>query len=156
VATATAAAATVQFTWPDGSEPAVTRSLTGIDEAYINPGAVIDHDGQLHMYANVFTGWPGRVQVPHLVSSDGAAWELAAEKPVLTSDDVPFAEPGMDVSTGFVAEDGTWVLIFETVNYGRPWALGMATAPGPEGPWTVEPEPILAGADGSYDAGGLA
>lgn len=156
VATATAAAATLQFTWPDGSEPAVTRSLTGIDEAYINPGAVIDHDGELHMFANVFTGWPGRVQVSHLVSSDGDTWSAGAEEPALTSDDVPFAQPGFDVSTGFVAEDGTWVLIFETVNIGRPWALGMATAPGPDGPWSVEPEPILAGTEGSYDDGGLA
>ena len=61
-----------------------------------------------------------------------------------------------DVSTGFVAEDGTWVLVFETDSNGSPWVLGMATAPGPDGPWTVAPEPILAGSPGSYDAGGLA
>ena len=153
---ASAAAATVEFSWPDGSEPAVTRALTGIDEAYINPGAVIDHEGEMHMFANVFTEWPGDVQMPHLVSTDGVAWSAAAEQPALTSDDVPFAEPGADVSTGFVAEDGTWVLVFETVSNGSPWVLGMATAPGPDGPWTVAPEPILAGSPGSYDAGGLA
>jgi predicted GH43/DUF377 family glycosyl hydrolase len=154
--TAGAAAATVAFSWPDGSEPAVTRALTGIDEAYINPGAVIDDDGRLHMFANVFTEWPGDVQIPHLESSDGASWTLAADEPAFTSDDVPFAEPGADVSTGFVAEDGTWVLVFETVSNGSPWVLGRATAPGPDGPWTVEPEPILTGSPGSYDAGGLA
>jgi predicted GH43/DUF377 family glycosyl hydrolase len=148
--------ASVVFAWPDGEAPTVTRELTGIDERYINPGAVIEHDRELHMYANVFTGWPGRVQVPHLVSTDGVTWSLAEPEPVLTSDDVPFAMPGADVSTGFVADDGTWVLIFESVNTIGPWALGRATAPGPDGPWTVVAEPILEGGpDGSWDAGGL-
>jgi hypothetical protein len=93
----------------------------------------------------------------HLVSTDGATWAAAADEPILTSDDVPFARPGADVSTGFVREDGTWVLVFETVNTAAPWELGVATAPGPDGPWTVADEPILrGGAAGSWDAGGLA
>jgi hypothetical protein len=81
---------------------------------------------------------------------------LVAEEPVFTSDDVPYARPGADVSTGLITEDGTWVLIFETVNAAAPWEIGMATAPGPDGPWTIEPEPILtAGPAGAFDAGGL-
>ncbi len=53
--------------------------------------------------------------------------------------------------------DGTWVLVFETVNHIAPWELGVATAPGADGPWTVAPDPILrAGASGQWDAGGLA
>lgn len=155
--TASEPPAGLAFTWPEGDAPVVARELTGIDEQYINPGAVIDHDGVLHMYANVFTAWPGRVQVPHLTSIDGVTWTLAEPQPVLTSDDVPFAQPGADVSTGFVADDGTWVLILESVNLGAPWALGRATAPGPDGPWTVDPDPILEGGpEGSWDAGGLA
>jgi predicted GH43/DUF377 family glycosyl hydrolase len=147
----------VTFGWPDGETPAVTREMTGLDEAYINPGAVIDDDGELHMFANVFTAWPGEVLVSHLVSTDGAAWSLAAEEPVLTSEEVPYARPGADVSTGFVAADGTWVLVFETVNAASPWEIGLATAPGPDGPWTIEPEPVLTpGPAGAFDAGGLA
>jgi predicted GH43/DUF377 family glycosyl hydrolase len=137
-------------------KPVVTRALTGIDERYINPGAVIEHEGQLHMFANVFSAWPGLVQVPHLVSDDGLSWTLAADEPVLDSTDVPFTDEGADVSAGFVTDDGTWVLIFETVERFDPWSLGRATAPGPDGPWTIDPEPILeAGAEGSWDAGGL-
>lgn len=150
-------APSVSFSWPDGEDPTVTRELTGIDERYINPGAVIEEDGTLHMFANVFTAWPGRVLVPHLTSTDGVSWTLASPEPVLDSDLVPFANPGADVSTGFVTDDGTWVLVFETVNFTAPWALGRATAAGPDGPWTVDPEPILEGGpDGSWDAGGLA
>jgi predicted GH43/DUF377 family glycosyl hydrolase len=144
-----------QFIW-DGKEPAVSRAMTGVDEAYINPGAVIDDSGTLHMYANMFTEWPGRVQIVHLRSADGAAWELAQEDPVLESDDVPLARPGFDVSTGFIAPDGTWVLVFETVSVAQPWEIGVATGPGPDGPWSVVPEPVLSGTEGSWDAGGMA
>lgn len=137
-------------------QPTVSREMTGIAEAYINPGAVIEADGVLHMFANVFTAWPGRVQVPHLTSTDGRAWTLDPADPVLTSDEIPFDAAGADVSTGFLADDGTWVLIFETVSSIHPWVLGRATAPAPEGPWTIDPDPILEpGPEGSIDAGGL-
>jgi predicted GH43/DUF377 family glycosyl hydrolase len=153
---ATGAPPSVTFTWPDGAEPTVTRQLAGLDERYINPGAVIERDGLLHMFANLFTAWPGHVRVQHLVSSDGVSWTLVAADPVLDSDDVPLGGQGADVSTGFVAEDGTWVLIFETVSSQDPWILGRATAPAPDGPWTIDPQPILDGGDeGSRDAGGL-
>ena len=141
------------FTWPDGEEPVVTRDMTGITQRYINPGAVIDDGGTLHMYPNLFTAWPGRVQVPHLTSTDGASWELASEEPALASGDVPYAEPGIDVSTGFVTDDGTWVLVFQTVNATEPWEIGIATAPGADGPWTVAPEPVLTAPDPDADGG---
>jgi predicted GH43/DUF377 family glycosyl hydrolase len=155
-ASATPQAPSLTFSWPGGETPVVTRELTGIQQQYINPGAVIEADGRLHMFANVFTAWPGHVDIPHLTSTDGATWTLAAPTPVLTSDDVPFADAGADVSTGFVTDDGTWVLIIESVSSLDPWVVGRATAPGPDGPWTLDPEPILApGPTGSFDAGGI-
>lgn len=151
----TPAPGSVSFSF-GSDQPVVTRALTGIDEAYINPGAIIEHDGTFHMFANVFTGWPGRVLVAHLTSTDGLGWTLAQEAPALDSDDVPFGTAGADVSTGFVADDGTWVLIFETVTSLDPWLLGRATAPSPDGPWTIDPAPILEpGPAGTWDAGGL-
>jgi hypothetical protein len=141
----------------DGEEPTVTRELAGSTETFINPGAVIEaDDGTLHMFANVFTAFAGSVAIPHLTSSDGIAWTLAEQEPILTVDDIPLARPGFDVSTGYVGDDGSWVLIFMTVNQNEPPMLGRATAPGPDGPWTVDPGPILeAGPEGSIDAGGL-
>jgi predicted GH43/DUF377 family glycosyl hydrolase len=146
------------FTFPGGEVANVTRALAGRpDERFINPGAVlVDEAGTFHMFANAFTAWPGLVHVPHLTSTDGVTWTLAASSPALTSDDVPFAEPGADVSTAFVTDDGTWTLVFETVNHLDPWVIGRATAPGPDGPWTIDPQPILEpGAEGDWDAGGL-
>ncbi len=139
-----------------GGTPVVTRQLAGHDESWINPGAIVEHEGELHMFANVFSQWPGHVAFPHLVSSDGATWTKADSSPAFTSDDIPFVDSGADVSGGYVAADGTWVLVFETVELSDPWVLGRATAPGPDGPWTIDPEPILTpGPTGSWDAGGL-
>lgn len=149
------AAASIAFSFV-GTEPVVTRELAGLDALYVNPGAVIEADGRLHMFANVFSAWPGHVDVAHLVSQDGMTWTPAAPAPVLSSDDIPFTSGGADVSTGFVTDDGTWVLIVETVENGRPWKLGRVTGPGPDGPWRVDPDPILeAGPAGAWDAGGL-
>lgn len=138
------------------AEPVVSREQTGIDEAFINPGAVFEHEGTFHMFANLFTGFPGVSQVPHLTSPDGITWTLADPDPVLTTQGIDIAPTGAHVSTGFVTDDETWVLIFESLTSLEPWRLGRATAPAPEGPWTVDPEPILEpGDEGSFDAGGL-
>lgn len=137
-------------------EPVVSREQTGVAEAFINPGAVFEHDGELHMFANLFTGFPGVAQVSHLTSPDGVEWALAEEEPVLVTDGIDFAPTGAHVSAGFVTDDGTWVLIFASLSSLDPWRLGRATAPAPGGPWTVEPEPILEpGPEGAPDAGGL-
>jgi predicted GH43/DUF377 family glycosyl hydrolase len=140
----------------DSDEPVVSREQTRIEEAFINPGAVFEHEGEFHMFANLFTGFPGISQVPHLTSPDGVTWTLAEREPVFVTDDIDFAATGAHVSSGFVADDGTWVLIFSSLTSLEPWRLGRATAPGPDGPWTVDPEPILEpGEEGEADAGGL-
>ena len=132
------------------------RAGAGTSDLYINPGAVIEHEGVLHMFPNLFSEWPGRVRIPHLTSSDGSTWTLDESAEPLSSEDVPMANPGIDVSTGFVTEDGTWVLIFETVSSSAPWVLGRASAPSPAGPWTIDPEPIVKpGPAGSFDVGGV-
>ena len=89
-----------------GEIPVVTRQLTGHDKLYINPGAIIAHDGELHMFANVFSEWPGHVAFPHLISSDGETWTKAESSPAFTSDDIPFVKNGADVSSGYVR--GRW------------------------------------------------
>jgi predicted GH43/DUF377 family glycosyl hydrolase len=117
---------------------------------------VFEHDGVFHMFANLFTSYPGTSQISHLTSADGLAWTLAEPEPVFVTDGIGFAATGAHVSAGFVTDDGTWVLIFESLTTLEPWRLGRATAPEPGGPWTVDPEPILEpGEEGEPDAGGL-
>jgi len=95
--------------------------------------------------------------VPHLTSTDaGATWMLDRKAAPIDTTGFELADPGIDVSTGFVTEDGTWVLIYETVSTSSPWVLARATAPSPEGPWTIEDTPILQpGPAGSFDQGGI-
>ena len=139
------------------TDVAVDPELAGSSDLYINPGALLEADGVLHMFPNLFSTWPGRVRVPHLTSSDGGTtWVLDADAPVLSSDDMPLADPGIDVSSGYIADDGTWVLVYETVANSKPWTIARATAPGPTGPWTFDAEPILApGGTGAFDRGGV-
>jgi len=146
---------TRRFTF--AKDAVVDTKLAGTGDKYINPGAVIEKDGVLHMFPNSFSAWPGRMLIPHLTSTDGGTtWTLDRKSKPLDSAGFKLAAPGIDVSTGFIADDGTWVLIYESVATSIPWLLGRATAPSPDGPWTVEDTPILeAGASGSFDQGGI-
>lgn len=138
----------------------VSRNPTpNIQNKYINPGAVLFHEGQFHMFFNSFSNWPGLVQIGYLTSTDGLTWQPGQAEPVFTSADVPFAQPGADVSSVVVADDGTWVAYFHTINSKatETGVIGRATAPSPSGPWTVDPEPVLQpGGEGEWDRHGLA
>lgn len=124
-------------------------------ERWTNPGWTVEHDGTYWMFRNSFSAFPGASRVDLLRSTDLVTWEVVGDGPVLTNDDVPFADGKTAfVMTGFITDDGTWTAIVSTflgeLNAGP---LGRATAPGPEGPWTVDPEPILAsGEPGTFDA----
>ncbi|MBI5671595.1 MAG: hypothetical protein HZC41_26685 [Chloroflexi bacterium] len=141
------------------NEPVVTNAgdFRSWDGQYTDPGAVLVHDGQFHLFRNGFIGWPAKVQVGYLTSPDGIKWTEASESPVLGTDDVPYAGVAALASSALVEDDGTWVLYFytwESRSGGRSGgAIGRATAPSPVGPWTVDPEPILTpGSAGSWDA----
>jgi predicted GH43/DUF377 family glycosyl hydrolase len=105
------------------------------------------------MFFNSFTNWPGLVKIGYAVSTDGYAWELASNQPVLTSGQVPFGENAVDVSSVVVLDDGTWVMYFHTVRDGR---VGYATADVPSGPWQPSEGPVLTGGpDGAWDEDGI-
>lgn len=140
-----------------GKALVVSPQLAGATDLFINPGAVIESSGVLHMFANAFSTWPGEVHVAHLTSTDGIIWNLDKQMKPLDTNDFELADPGADVSTGYVAADGTWVLLYESVSSAHPWKVARITAPGPGGPWTVDDSPVLeGGAAGSFDAGGIA
>jgi predicted GH43/DUF377 family glycosyl hydrolase len=146
---------------PTSPEPVVAHSdVRGDwDDRFTDPGAVFYHDGQFHMFRNGFRGWPASVQIGYLTSDDGITWTEQSPDPVLTTDEVPYAEVAALASSGMVMEDGTWVLYFYT--WPRSAAtgqttIGRATAASPLGPWTVDPEPLLvAGSEGAWDDAGV-
>jgi len=125
-------------------------------EQYTDPGAVIYHDGQFHMFRNAFVGWPAAVWIHYMVSEDGITWEQPLQEPVVHTDDVPFAEVAALASSVIVEDDGTWVLYFYTWNWSAGnrsnGEIGRATADNPQGPWTVDPDPVLSlGEEGDFD-----
>ncbi|WP_420627888.1 hypothetical protein [Candidatus Leptofilum sp.] len=135
-----------------GEEPAVTRD----GKQFTDPGAVVFHNGQFHMFHNAFTGWPASVDIVYSTSNDGINWTRVQDDPVLKSNDVPFAGVAALASSAIVQEDGVWHLYFYTWD-DRTWpesegSIGVATATNPLGPWTVVEEPILApGDEASWD-----
>ncbi len=137
----------------------VDTELLETDDLYVNPGAVIEAGGVLHMFANSFSKWPGRMRVPHLTSTDGIEWTLDADAEPLDTDTeglFPMADPGIDVSTGFIDADGTWVLLFQNVSNLRSWQVYRMTAPSPQGPWTVGEATVIAtGTGAAFDATGV-
>lgn len=125
------------------------------DNPYTDPGAVVYHDGQFHMFRNGFRAWPAKVDIGYLTSDDGLQWNEVSEDPIIVSEDAPFAIMGVLASSALVEDDGTWVLYFYTwpLTGGRvPGSVVRATAPAPTGPWTFDPDVLLApGPTGSWD-----
>ena len=142
------------FYGEDPSIPIIPNGLSGEwDSKYINPGAMVYHDGKFHMFRNGFVNWPAFVAVGYMTSEDGYEWTSVQDEPVFTSDEVPFAEPAMLVTSAYVMEDGTWVFLFSTFNTSStPSVIGRATSPSPLGPWTADTDPILLpGGAGTWD-----
>jgi hypothetical protein len=127
------------------------------DGVFVNPGGVIFHDGQFHMFRNGFHNWPGDIRVGYMTSPDGVNWTEPQNDPVFLTTQVPYANPGADVSSVIPMDDGTWVAYFHTVNFGlQDLDIGRATAPSPLGPWTPDPEPVLSpGGPGEWDSRSL-
>ena len=141
------------FQGNDPGIPIITHNpSSSIENLYINPGAVIFHDGKFHMFFNSFTSWPGVVQVGYATSEDGYQWQMVQDEPVFVTDQIPFGDGKADVSSVIVMEDGTWAMYFHTVGGGE---IGRATAASPLGPWTVDANPVLKPDAKAWDRYGL-
>ena len=130
-----------------GEEPIVSKGESGTwDDRYTDPGAVVFYDGIFHMFRNGFRGYPAESQVGYVTSTDGYTWTKQGADPVFLTKDVPYAKVAMFASGALVEDDGTWVLYFYTVdsmNFPADGVIGRATAPGPNGPWVPDAEPVL-------------
>lgn len=137
-------------------KPALARAGGGNwDSAYVDPGTVMFHDGAFHMFYVAIPRWPHPLAIGYARSSDGFEWARQADGPVLTHDQTgAIAATSIIASSALVTEDGTWVLYVTSVAPGEAFygSVIRATAPGPLGPWTVDPEPALTpGSDGAWD-----
>ena len=130
------------------------------DNLYMDPGAMVYHDGQFHMFFNGINGFPAPVGVGYATSADGLHWTRQVTKPVLSAKSLSglgssiFGE-NFFVTSALVEDDGTWVLYFYTLRgntFNGPGIIGRATAPAPTGPWTINSTPMLkGGSTGTWD-----
>ncbi|MGI9608848.1 MAG: hypothetical protein ACR2NL_01000 [Acidimicrobiia bacterium] len=132
------------------------------DSNYVVPGALIVDDGLLHLFYNG-TDIQGttltRSGVGLATSDDGKFFGRALEEPLFDAAEQPWTDAGIVVSSVVVLDDGTWALYFHTVSRTfsqRGGLIGRASAPRPEGPWTVDDTPLLElGVEGEWDGSGL-
>ena len=129
------------------------------ENQFIDPGAVVFHDGLWHMFYNGIDRWPAHVKVGYATSPDGVDWTKQTDEPVFSTDQIPYAGISAFMSTAAVLDDGTWAVWFYTVQSGNSFSTGVVgrmTAPGPLGPWTADPEPTLdRGPEGAWDSTGV-
>jgi predicted GH43/DUF377 family glycosyl hydrolase len=116
---------------------------------YTDPGGVVYHDGQFHMfYNNLLDFPPTQITIGYAASADGLSWTRVTDATILDPGDVPFADNVVRAGSALVEEDGTWVLYFDTMAAQAEHApysvIGRATAASPAGPWTADPDPVLA------------
>ena len=136
--------------------PVFPRGLQPWFAGVVEPGAVLYHNGQFHLFFNGFTGWPAKVATGHATSPDGQTWTLDPDTPILDSADETFDGFTFFASSALVEEDGSWTLYLYTLAEGRDGAPGMilrATAPNPAGVWSLDLDPVLTpGGEGAWDA----
>lgn len=139
------------------TEPVVAHGEEGaVDSWLTDPGALFYHDGLFHMFHNGLSGWPAKAGVFYSVSESGRDWTRMTEEPLFMLSDIEYVSYTGLVTSGLVAEDGSWVLYFYTID-GPSWplpggAIGRLTAPEPTGPWTADEDFLLQpGGEGSWD-----
>ena len=124
---------------------------------FIDPGAIVFHEGKFHMFYNGIESWPNPVGVGYATSEDGYHWERQVEQPLFRVTDLhPSGEfENLFVTSALVEEDGTWALYYYTMtgsSFTGPQSIFRATAPDPTGPWKADPEPALEpGPEGAWD-----
>lgn len=122
--------------------------------AFIDPGAVVEHDGELHMFYSAVPKWPHPLAIGYTVSADGRTWRDGDGTPILSTDNFGTDNQSVMSTSAVVGDDGRWMLFFTIVDPTKNFlgAIGRATASSPEGPWTVDAQPVLTqGRKGAWD-----
>jgi hypothetical protein len=129
------------------------------DSGLLDPGAVLFHEDQFHMFYNAVPYFPARIAVGYAVSPNGIDWTRVDTQPVFSIEDVQWeAGLGNIRTNSVIMEDETWVLYFSASHSvsSVTGMVGRATASSPTGPWSADPAPVLEpGESGEWDAGAI-
>ena len=160
--TTTTAPAQPSTPFVGGEEPIFGARTFDWAANFVVPGPIVEHEGLLHMfYVGHALERPNltRGQVGLATSADGVDWAFMNDQPLFDGTDVAWSEAGVYPTSALVLDDGTWAIWFSVIPRAfslRAVVIGRATAPGPEGPWTIDPEPTLTGGgEGTWNAKGV-
>ncbi len=129
------------------SNPVLNSGPKGnFDGAYLDPGAIIYHNGEFHMFYSGLPRWPHPLAIGYATSKDGLQWQKQSAEPILTADQTGLTDSVSINSDSIVVSDqGQWMLFFSVVARDRGFIgkIARATAPSPRGPWTVDNEAVI-------------
>jgi hypothetical protein len=130
-----------------------------VDANYILPAALTWDDGTYHLWGVAFDEEIAAPPRPvYASSSDGMVWTIADGDPLADiSAAIDFSPPGPLPGSVIREPSGGWVMYLTAIlaPATRGSDLYHATAPAPQGPWTVNPEPTLSRDAGGWDGAGL-
>jgi hypothetical protein len=130
---------------PSPAGPRIAVRHDSVGTSYTLAAAAIEHDGVVHLWTALATGVAGDPQrVVHLTSTDLETWEGDATASALDGTALGFDANGPVPSSVLVEADGSWRMFGGGRLADRDTSiLWTATSPGPDGPWTFHPAPIL-------------
>ena len=125
------------------AEPAIAVRHEALDADYLLPGAALVHDGTAHLWVVAFDdGEPPTVR--HLVADEVGTWTATdATLTAMNADAIGLNEIGPIPSSVLVEADGRWTMYGGGRLPGDRAVIWRATAPGPDGPWQMHPDPVL-------------
>ncbi len=128
----------------------------GWEDAFIGPGALVQIDDEFYLlYMAVGNDLVGSTVGYATTNRLQDGFFRRAAEPLFTVADADYLDFGPSPRSAVISPEGTWMLFFHTSGLnGRASSglIGRATAPGPDGPWAVDPAPaLIPGADGSWD-----
>jgi hypothetical protein len=137
---------------PVGSGPAILHEA--VDAGFVLGAAAIEVDGVAHLWAVAFRTEPDiPPDLVHLTSDDGTTWEAGPEPVRLDATALGVNDIGPIPSSVLIDGDGTWLLYGGARRAGSDAPIvWRATSPGPDGPWTVHPEPVLTPSADGWDS----
>lgn len=158
--------ASASATTPSSSAPAIrpvgdAPVLEGNDvggKTAVLPGALVIIDGTYHAFLVGFGQQPGDQRVFYGTSEDGMTWSLDEADPLEGIGlELDLNPPGPIPTSVLIETDGSWTMYLWGVTdpSGFRASIWRATATTPEGPWVVDPEPVLRGDADAWDSLGV-
>lgn len=135
-------------------DPVLDPETSAVEDlVFFTMGDVVEVDGVLHSLLGAETK---PISLYHATSQDGTSWEIDPA-PVDAGD--PTGLMTLRATELIQVDDGSWVGYFdlgrdlgEIGNHIYRWWIHRGTAPSIDGPWTIDPDPVLdAGPPGSWD-----